>query len=334
MVKRIIYTPGGTVQSGNGVYISRPADKKLLQLCREREFAYVLTSRQMGKSSLMIHTARQLSVEKTVSIIVDLTDVGVQDVTADLWYRGFLLEIEDKLDQQGYHLETDVYEWWQNNSYLTLSQRFIRFFKTVVLKSVTAPVLVFVDEIDTTLSLSFTDDFFISIRSLYNARSQNPILNRLSFVLIGVATPNELIKDSHRTPFNIGQRVDLTDFTLEEARVLADGLELTSRQSIDVLEWIMSWTNGHPYLTQRVFQALSKMHKKVIEKNDIDTVVKTNIMGEFGDKDNNLQFVQDMLLKRAKWPKKILNTYKKVWHDKEPVLDTGDLETKSHLKLS
>ena len=67
----------------------------------------------------------------------------------------------------------------------------------------------------------------------------------------------------------------------------------------------MSWTNGHPYLTQRVFQALSKMHKKVIEKNDIDTVVKTNIMGEFGDKDNNLQFVQDMLLKRAKWPKKI-----------------------------
>ena len=42
-------------------------------------------------------------------------------------------------------------------------------------------------------------------------------LQRLSFVLIGVATPGDLIKDAARTPFNIGHGIELTDFTLDEA---------------------------------------------------------------------------------------------------------------------
>ena len=54
MAKPGLYTVGGTVQAGGGIYISRQADQELLQLCRERVFAYVLTPRQMGKSSLMV----------------------------------------------------------------------------------------------------------------------------------------------------------------------------------------------------------------------------------------------------------------------------------------
>ena len=77
--------------------------------------------------------------------------------------------------------------------------------------------MVFVDEIDTTLRLGFTDDFFASIRYLYNERASNKNLARLSFVLLGVASPGDLMKDTERTPFNIGQRVDLNDFTEDEA---------------------------------------------------------------------------------------------------------------------
>ncbi len=83
-------------------------------------------------------------------------------------------------------------------------------------------MVIFVDEIDSTLSLPFTDDFYAAIRALYNARASEPELKRLSFVLIGVTTPSDLIRDSQRTPFNIGQRVEVTDFTEEEARPLAD----------------------------------------------------------------------------------------------------------------
>ena len=79
--------------------------------------------------------------------------------------------------------------------------------------------MLFVDEIDTTLRLDFTDDFFAAIRFLYQNRALDAELERISFVLIGVATPNDLIKDSARTPFNIGRRIELTDFTTQEAAV-------------------------------------------------------------------------------------------------------------------
>ena len=72
MAKQSIYTVGGTVQAGGGLYIPRKADEDLLTLCRAGTFAYVLTSRQMGKSSLMLRTAERLAQEGIRSVIIDL----------------------------------------------------------------------------------------------------------------------------------------------------------------------------------------------------------------------------------------------------------------------
>jgi hypothetical protein len=57
---RSIYTIGGVIQAGSGLYVERSADSELLDLCRTSTFAYILTARQMGKSSLMVRTAQQL----------------------------------------------------------------------------------------------------------------------------------------------------------------------------------------------------------------------------------------------------------------------------------
>jgi len=46
----------------------------------------------------------------------------------------------------------------------------------------------------------------------------------LSFVLLGVASPSDPVKDSTRTPFNVGRRIELTDFTMDEAKPLAMSL--------------------------------------------------------------------------------------------------------------
>src|SRR5207247_1663132 len=99
------------------------------------------------------------------------------------------------------------------------------------------------------------------IRYLYNARVLVPEYQRLSFVLIGVATPSDLISDPQRTPCNIGQRVDLTDFTSDEALPLADGLSLPSDEARDVLCRVMHWTGGHPYLTQRLCHAIAEQKR-------------------------------------------------------------------------
>jgi hypothetical protein len=325
-----IYTVGGTVQANqNGVYIPRKADEELLALCREHKFAYILTSRQMGKSSLMVRTAEQLAEEGIQSVVIDLTQVGVQ-VTAEQWYLGLLTIIEGTL-----MLDTDVVQWWQENSHLGFTQRLTSFFQDILLKEVTSPVVIFVDEIDTTLSLDFTDDFFAAIRYLYVARASDSEFHRLSFVLIGVATPGALIRDPKRTPFNIGQRVDLTDFTFEEAKPLGEGLGLSTHEVQQVLRWMLEWTGGHPYLSHRLCCIISQESKKSCSKSDVDGLVSSTFLGAMSEQDNNLQFVRDMLTKRApdKDKEGVLSVYREIRRGKL-VLDEEQSIVKSHLKLS
>ena len=70
------YVVGGTLPSRAPCYIQRRADLDLYEGLREGSFCYVLTSRQMGKSSLMIRTAARLREEGTNVVLMDLTAVG------------------------------------------------------------------------------------------------------------------------------------------------------------------------------------------------------------------------------------------------------------------
>ncbi|NET32709.1 MAG: hypothetical protein F6K19_11955, partial [Cyanothece sp. SIO1E1] len=330
MANPTIYTTGGTVQAGGGIYLSRQADQELLQLCCDSTFAYVLTPRQMGKSSLMVQTAERLAEKGIRSVIIDLTQIGTQ-VTADAWYLGLLTVIEDQL-----LLDTDVMDWWQQYQHLGVTQRLTRFFREVLLAEVSESIVVFVDEIDTTLSLDFTDDFYAAIRYLYVARARESGLSRLSFVLIGVATPGDLIRDPKRTPFNVGQRVELADFTFAEAKSLAAGLTESAHASEQVLTWVLNWTAGHPYLTQRLCQALTEAKQSRWSAAEVNQVVGRTFFGAMSERDNNLQFVRDMLTKRAPEQNQVgvLTTYQQVWRQRQPVVDEEQSLVKSHLKLS
>jgi hypothetical protein len=322
-----IYTVGGTVQAGSGIYIPRQADEELLGLCRSATFAYVLTPRQMGKSSLMVRTAERLRDEGIRSVIVDLQELGA-NVTAEQWYFGFLVKLDDQL-----MFDTDVVIWWQKHEHFGVSQRLTLFFEKVLLAEIEEQVVIFVDEIDSTLSLNFTDDFFIAIRYLYVARATDPKFHRLSFVLIGVATPGDLIRNAKRTPFNIGQRVDLTDFTFEEALPLANGLGLPMDKAQQVLMWVLQWTEGHPYLTQRLCSAITDQGNSSWSKVYIEGIVCSTFFGAMSEQDNNLQFVRDMLTKRSP-DQEVLTTYREIHRSKLPVLDEEQSLVKSHLKLS
>lgn len=326
--KASIFTVGGTVQAGSGVYICRKADTELLELCRKGEFTYVLSTRQIGKSSLMVHTSEQLNREGILSAIVDLTRIGVQ-VTAEQWYLGVITGIADDLE-----LEIDPVEWWVENHHLGPTQRLTLFFEKVLLANVRERVVIFMDEIDSTIRLPFADDFYATIRYLYNSRAHVPDLQRLSFALLGVATPSELIKDPTRTPFNIGRRVDLTDFTFEEALPLAAGLGPSSHEAREVLRRILSWTGGHPYLTQRLCREIGELSNGSRLESDVDRIVENTFLGRASKDDSNLSFVRDMLTKRAPDRGGVLTTYRKIYRERRPVFDEERSEIKTHLKLS
>ena len=83
------YVTGGTLRQDAPSYVERQADRDLFEGLSRGEFCYVLTSRQMGKSSLMVRTAARLRNEGVNVAILDLTAIG-QNLSPGQWYGGLL----------------------------------------------------------------------------------------------------------------------------------------------------------------------------------------------------------------------------------------------------
>jgi hypothetical protein len=82
------FIAGGTLRPDSPSYVKRPADDELYNLVLAGEFCYILTARQMGKSSLMTRTAQRLRDAGVSAAIIDLTTIGT--VSIDTWYLGLI----------------------------------------------------------------------------------------------------------------------------------------------------------------------------------------------------------------------------------------------------
>ena len=278
---RDFFVAGGALRSKAPSYVERPADRQLREQTSAGRLGYVLTTRQMGKTSLMVRTAAFLQEQGVHTALIDLTSIGTAPI--DEWYLSLLDDLQSQLP-----IDVDVEEWWKRNNNLSHVRRFTKFIQEVIPKEVNGRVCIFVDEIDSVLNLDFSDDFFAAVRSIYNVREITINTNLPSFVLIGVATPGDLISDPKRTPFNVGERVDLSDFTLAEAKPLAIGLHQDSLKAEVILGWITEWTGGHPYLTQRMCRVVAESENQEWTKRKIAKLVEATFLGETSRYDSNL----------------------------------------------
>jgi tetratricopeptide (TPR) repeat protein len=321
------FVVGGTLGGNASSYIQRPLDDELLRLTLAGEYCNVLAARQMGKSSLMVRTAQKLRNQGVRSIIIDITAIG-SSVSASEWYFGLLSRLARELK-----LDIDEQAWWKSGGEKSPVQRFSDFLRDVILEQVHEPIVVFIDEIDSTLKLDFTDDFFAAIRAIYNARSRDEVYKRLTFVLLGVARPGDLIKDRTRTPYNIGVNVDVTDFRLGELDSFRQVLEQHyPGLGGDILQWVLDWTGGQPYLTQKICAEIAQANGKSISNNDVDSLVEAIFISDQARTETNLRAIRDRI-QNSPYLMEMLGVYRRVLAGKKVMAEERSI-AQNELKLT
>lgn len=294
------FVTGGTVPANAASYVERRADTDLLAALLNGDYCFVLNSRQMGKSSLSVRTIGKLAATGVQTAFLDLTRIGAQNVTVEQWYAGLLVETGRELE-----CRTELLAFWRANIHLPPVQRFFTALRDVVLEKVAEPIVIFVDEIDAIRSLSFpADEFFAAVRACYNSRTQDDTYKRLTFCLVGAATPADLISDTRMSPFNVGKRIELRDFTPSEAQPLAEHLP-GGKQTLDR---ILHWTGGQPYLTQRLCRAVVEEPRVSVDQLCDGLFLAKSAQ----ESDDNISFVRNRLLKSEVDLASLLDLYGKV----------------------
>ncbi|MGH7455766.1 MAG: AAA-like domain-containing protein, partial [bacterium] len=203
--------PEGTMELQSPFYVKRNSDDiALAAITRQGVTITIKAPRQMGKSSLLIRTmaeARKLG-KRVAFLDFQLFEKATLN-NAETFFRQFCalltfeLEMEDRLD-----------EYWK--APLGNNQRCSRYVSRYLLANLKQPLVLAMDEVESIFDTEFRSDFFGMLRTWHNNRATDPIWKQLDLALVTSTEPYQLIENLNQSPFNVGEVIDLLDFTPEQ----------------------------------------------------------------------------------------------------------------------
>lgn len=262
--KAKLETVGGAVPLGSPFYVARGEDEYFSQAIENREsIVLVKGARQMGKTSLL---ARGLQVARKASYTVLFTDYQKLNRSAFESLEKFYLALANSISEQ---LDLDRFPEDTWDSRRSPNANLERYLRKGVFEEFDGHIVWGMDEIDRLFGCDFSGEVFGMFRSWHNNRALDPdsCWGRHTLALAYATEARLLITDMMQSPFNVGTRLSLGDFSTDQVRDL--NVLYGAGLSPDELEALYYLVGGHPFLTRVA------MHAVVAEGRSMDEIISS-----------------------------------------------------------
>jgi hypothetical protein len=247
---QMIYSeqPEGTMDVESNFYVEREKDALVSNTIQQRGVTIIIKGpRQMGKSSMLNRMMARASKSGKRVVFLDFQLFSKTDLLdSKKFFQKFCYWLTEELgipDQVDRYLRAKLPLSQECTSYMGY------LLNEMKLDETKDSLVLALDEVDKIFSADFRNDFFAMLRSWCNRRATVPTWKQLDLALVTSTEPYQFIDDLDQSPFNVGEVVRLTDFTLEQVVDLNQryGFPLSSQQVTHLLRLL----NGHPYLVRR-----------------------------------------------------------------------------------
>lgn len=237
---------GGAVPLHSSYYLKRPADLEFREAILRYDSVILLKgARQIGKTSLLargLQTARERGAKVALTDFQKFNAANLSDIGS------FYISLAESLADQ---LELDVLPsdvWDERRS---PNANFERFVRREALKNLNAPLVWGLDEVDRLFPRDYGSEVFGLFRSWHNERALAPSgpWGGLSLAVAYATEAHLFIADMNQSPFNVGTRIVLEDFSTQQIEDLNQlyNSPLSAAES----EPFRQFVGGHPYLVRR-----------------------------------------------------------------------------------
>jgi WD40 repeat protein/subtilisin-like proprotein convertase family protein len=273
------FVVGGPVDPERPCYVVRAGDVELASAIAARELCCVLGPRGIGKSSAARRAARTARAAGDLCALVELEPAQIR---GDSDTRGWLRSVATQIARQ-VGLAVDVDDWWRRRA--SGAVPLADFLWQVLLTNTTAPITVFLDGIEHVTTSPAGAELLAAVAVCRLRRGAEPDYARLTFVVLGIATLRELVRGERGSPFAEARLVDLADFTSEEAYLLAHGFGGGGEQALALMDRVLTWTSGQPYLTQKLARAVERKGGRL---EDVERAVREQWLTPVGEQEDSL----------------------------------------------
>jgi hypothetical protein len=245
---------GGAVPLGSAFYVERATDRLFHEAILRGDSVVLLKGpRQVGKSSLLSRGLAKARLAGCREVTTDLQKLGDPErhlKSAETFLLSLARLLAERLD-----LESGPEDVWDPEAGPT--ENFERFLRRKVLAASPEPFVWALDEVDQLFPHRWASEVFGLFRSWHNERALDPDgpWGRLTLAMAYATEAHLFITDLNQSPFNVGTRLTLDDFTDAEVADLDRRVGAPLGSPSDLAR-LTSLLGGHPYLVRRGLQEL------------------------------------------------------------------------------